>query len=208
MEPLLLSKSRLNMFCQCPERYRLTYIEGIKPEKIPTAMLELEGSALHHIIENSLLYAKKIPNIAEVASNEFWDKINLADTNYLSKTKFELAKENILVEANSLLEKIGTLKTYQMETYFEHPLVNPLTGEIDKCLILRRYADIIDTPAKNVTRIIDLKTSGKSPSSTQADRSLDLTVYAYLMACKFGFHIKPKTSLLYLVRTKEKKSFG
>ena len=62
MEPLLLSKSRLNTYCLCPEKYRLTYVEKIVPEK--TAIPLIEGSALHHIVENCLVYGKTVPNMA------------------------------------------------------------------------------------------------------------------------------------------------
>ena len=60
-------------------------------------------------------------------------------------------------------------------------------------------------PKDDLTRIIDIKTTAKSPNLDQANRSMELTVYAYLLACKFGFHIEMPVSLLYLVRTKEPK---
>ena len=53
--------------------------------------------------------------------------------------------------------------------------------------------------------VIDIKSTEKSPSPEQANRAIELTVYACLMACTFGFHCEIPTSLLYLVRTKEPK---
>ena len=203
MEPLLLSKSRLNTYCQCPEKYRLTYVENIRCERTPVALVE--GSALHHIVENSLVYGKNIPDIAKVSSAEFWAGIVWETTEYPDANAYKKAQESILAEAREFLQKIGNLNTYQMETYFEHPLVNPMTEEIDETILLRGYADIIDSPAKDVTRIIDIKTSAKSPNMEQANQALELTVYAYLLACKFGFHIEMPVALLYLVRSKEKK---
>lgn len=203
MEPLLLSKSRLNTYCQCPEKFRLTYIEKILVEKTPVALIE--GSALHHIVENCLVYGKAVPNMAEEASKEFWSSVQLEATEYSSAEKLEAAERKILSEATRFLEMIGGLNTYQMETYFEHPLVHPATGEVDHSVILRGYADIIDAPAQDITRIIDIKTSAKSPHEEQANRALELTVYAYLMACTFGFQISIPVSFLYLVRTKELK---
>ena len=70
---------------------------------------------------------------------------------------------------------------------------------------MRGYADIIDQPEKDKIRVIDIKTSAKSPNLEQANRALELTVYAYLMGCKMGFHLEIPVSLLYLVRTKEPK---
>lgn len=203
MKPLLLSKSRLNAFCQCPEKYRLTYVEKIPRERTPVALVE--GSALHHIVENVLVYGRNIPDMAKVASAEFWASIVWENTEYPNADAYAAAQENILAEAAIFLDKIGVLNTYQMETYFEHPLVHPVTGEVDDSILLRGYADIIDAPAKGVTRIIDIKTSAKSPNAEQAHRAFELTVYAYLMACRFGFHLEVPVALLYLVRAKDKK---
>lgn len=203
MKPLYLSKSRLNTYCLCPEKFRLTYIENIKPEKTPTAMLE--GSAIHHIVENTLVYGKPITDMPELASKEYWDKVDLDTTEYKDAKAFADAQKKILGEAKCFLAQIGKLNTYQMETYFEHPLVNPVTGEVNEGIILRGYADIIDQPEKDIIRIIDIKTSAKSPNMEQANRALELTVYAYLMGCSMGFHVEVPVSLLYLVRTKEPK---
>lgn len=203
MEPLLLSKTRLNTYCLCPEKYRLTYVEKIVPEKKAKSLIE--GSALHHIVENCLVYGKAVPNMAEEASREYWTKIAVQETEYQDEQGFAQAQEKILGEARNFLEQIGSLNTWQMEAYFEHPLVDPLTGEVDESIILRGFADIIDQPKPEQTRIIDIKTSAKTPNPEQANRALELTVYAYLMACEFGFQIEAPVSLLYLVRSKEPK---
>jgi len=203
MEPLLLSKSRLNTYCQCPEKFRLTYIEKASRNKTPVAMVE--GSALHHIVENCLVYGKTVPNMAEVASQEFWEGVQLESTEYSDTADFQNAQQKILDEAIQFVDLVGDLNTHQMETYFEHPLKHPVTGAVDDSILLRGYADIIDSPATDVTRIIDIKTSAKSPHAEQANRAMELTVYAYLMACTFGFHIEIPVSLLYLIRSKEAK---
>lgn len=165
----------------------------------------IEGSAIHHIVENTLVYGRNISKMAEVASEEYWSKINIKDTEYVSQEALEKAKDKTLAESRAFLEKIGVLNTWQMETYFEHPLVNPLSGEVDDSILLRGYTDIIDSPEKDITRLIDIKTAAKSPNLNQADRALELTVYSYLMGCAYGFHIEMPVSLLYLVRSKEPK---
>lgn len=201
--PLLLSKTKLNTYCLCPEKYRLTYVENIRPEKTPTALIE--GSALHHIVENCLVYGKAISDMPEAASSEYWQEIQLEQTEYQDEKAMKSAQEKILREARCFLAKIGCLNTYQMETYFEHPLVNPVTGEVNDSIMLRGYADLIEQPERDRIRIIDIKTSAKSPNLEQANRALELTVYAYLMGCNMGFHLEVPVSLLYLVRTKEPK---
>ena len=202
MEPLYLSKSRLACFCTCPQKYKLTYIDKIVPEKTPTNMVE--GSAIHHIVEQAIVY-KAVPNMADVAAQEFWNKIELSSVAYESQEDFTAAQEKVLSESKRFLELIGDLNTYQLETYMEHPLVNPENGEVDESIVIRGFADLIDKPAPKTTRIIDLKTSAKSPSQDQANKSIDLDVYSYLMACQFGFECEIPVSLLYLVRAKEPK---
>ena len=165
MELLLLSKSRLNTYCLCPEKYRLTYVEKIVPDK--TAIPLIEGSALHHIVENCLVYGKVVPNMAEEASREYWAKIAIQETEYPDAEDFAHAQEKILDEARNFLEKIGPLNTWQMEAYFEHPLVDPLTGDVDESILLRGFADIIDQPEPELTRIIDIKTSARTPNPEQ-----------------------------------------
>ena len=203
MEPLLLSKSRINTYCLCPEKYRLTYVENILMDKTPVSMIE--GSAIHHIVENSLVYGKNITNMAELASMEFWSGIKLSDTEYATEEDMEKAKVKTLAESKVFLAKIGQLDTWQMETWHEHPLVNPVTGVMDENIIIRGLSDILDHPKDNMTRVIDIKTSSKSPNMDQANRSMELTVYAYLLACQTRFDIEVPVSLLYLVRTKEPK---
>lgn len=203
MDTLYLSKSRLNTFAMCPEKFRLLYVEKLVPEKTPVAMVE--GSALHHIVENCLVYGKNVKNIAEAVSNEYWSGIDIQKTEYENEEKFVHAQSSILDEAKYFVSQIGELNTYQMETYFEKPLIHPLTGEIDDSIVLRGYADIIDAPEKDVIRVIDLKTSAKSPNSEQANRAFELSVYAYLVATTYGFHIEFPVSLLYLVRSKQPK---
>lgn len=203
METIYLSKTRLNTYCLCPEKYRLTSVEKILMEKTPVNMIE--GSAIHHIVENALVYGKHISQMAEAASEEYWSKINIQETEYPDEAALEKAKDKILAESKLFLEKIGPLNTWQMEKYFEHPLVNPVSSEVNESIIIKGYTDLIDSPQKDITRLIDIKTSAKSPSPNQAERAMELTVYSYLMGCVYGFHIEMPVSLLYLVRTKEPK---
>ena len=92
-----------------------------------------------------------------------------------------------------------------METYFEYPLFNPETGEVDENILLRGYMDLIDCTDDGIYRVIDIKTSARTPFDWQADRSLELSTYAYLLASRFGWNSCVPVSYLYLVRTKNPK---
>lgn len=204
MEVLKLSKSRVGTFTLCPQKYRYLYVDKIIPEKTPTAMLE--GLALHHVVENTLVYGDKISDITEASSSEFWKDVHLSNTEYQDHEELQKAQEGILEEAKGFLAQIGSFSPVEMETYFEFPLSNPETGEVHEDILLRGYMDLIDLTDDSKFRIIDIKTTSKSPFNWQGDRSLELSIYAYLLARRFecwDSHIP--VAYLYLVRTKHPK---
>ena len=134
MPTLKLSKSKIGTFTLCPQKYQYTYIDKIIPEKTPKTMLE--GSALHHVIENTIVYGDKIAEISRVASDEFWKDIELTGTEYESPEAMKNAQDSILKEAETFLTQIDPLNPVDMETYFEYPLFNPETGEVHEKRVL------------------------------------------------------------------------
>lgn len=202
MQTIFLSKTRLNTYAICPQKYKYTYVDNIV-HKTPVALIE--GSALHHIVENCLVYGKVIPNLVEDVAAEYWQSVNLDDTEYADEIALEEAKNKILAEAKAFMPLIGEVNSHQMETFMEQNLVNPETGEIHEDILIRGYADLIDSPKKDMLRIIDIKTTAKTPSAENANRALELSVYAYLAACNYGFHCEFPVAFLYLVRTKTPK---
>ena len=203
MTTLRLSKSKIGTFTLCPQKYQYTYVDKIIPEKTPKAMLE--GSALHHVIENTIVYGDKIAEISRVASDEFWKDIELTGTEYESPEVMKNAQDSVLKEAETFLTQIDPLNPVDMETYFEYPLFNPETGEVHENILLRGYMDLIDCTDDGIYRVIDIKTSARTPFDWQADRSLELSTYAYLLASRFGWNSCIPVSYLYLVRTKNPK---
>ena len=167
MTTLRLSKSKIGTFTLCPQKYQYTYVDKIIPEKTPKAMLE--GSALHHVIENTIVYGDKIAEISRVASDEFWKDIELTGTEYESPEAMKKAQDSVLKEAETFLTQIDPLNPVDMETYFEYPLFNPETGEVHENILLRGYMDLIDCTDDGIYRVIDIKTSARTPFDWQAD---------------------------------------
>ena len=155
MTTLRLSKSKIGTFTLCPQKYQYTYVDKIIPEKTPKAMLE--GSALHHVIENTIVYGDKIAEISRVASDEFWKDIELTGTEYESPEAMKKAQDSVLKEAETFLSQIDPLNPVDMETYFEYPLFNPETGEVHENILLRGYMDLIDCTDDGIYRVIDIK---------------------------------------------------
>ena len=191
-----LSKSRIACYTQCPMKYRLRYLDDIT---VPATPAMIEGSALHAIVEAGL----RAEDISR-ASNDYWSTLSLFDTAYANDQSMEEAKVKVLGEARRFLELIGPLNVYDVETYMEGHLTNPVTGEVDFGIVLHGYADLLIADDTG-TRVVDIKTSARTPSVSAADRSIDLDVYGALFTQTFG-HNDVDADLLYLVRTREPKT--
>lgn len=68
-----------------------------------------------------------------------------------------------------------------MELGIQVPLTDPFTGEVFAGIALRGLIDLVDRTELGL-RVIDLKTMARSPSMPMAHMSLELALYAFLMA--------------------------
>lgn len=199
---LTLSKSKLNAYIQCPEKYRLAYELEIRPLKSDPALVE--GSCLHHLVESALLYQRhlELESILNLASERFWESAPIETCDYLTIENYHLAQKQCLEEARQFLTQIGELDCLSMEHHIAVPLTDPITMEQVSDINLQGYVDLIDVVA-NRERIIDIKTAGRKPKDGMSAIALELTLYAYL-------HTYPKfadcpVAYLNLIRTKEPK---
>jgi len=70
------SKSKLNTFLACSEKYRLHYELGIRSPKTSNSLVE--GSCIHHLIETGIVYRDHIEDVLDIVRGEFWTKTALA----------------------------------------------------------------------------------------------------------------------------------
>ena len=201
---LKLSKSKLNTFIQCPERYRLLYSLRMRPLKSAPALIE--GQALHHLVEYGLMYRDQVEDVLQVASHGFWEDMPFEACPYETEGEYHAVQARCLAEVESFLDQIGHLDIIHVEHEIDIPLTDPLTGEVSDHIHTRGFIDLVDR-SENRPRIIDIKTVGKSPGASNADMALELTLYAYLMAHPdfFAMEEPMPVAFLYLVRTKKPK---
>lgn len=200
---MILSKSRLNTFIQCPEKYRLHYELGLRPVKESPPLVE--GSALHHLVETALVNqaACDPSELLEYASGEFWTEHPFEQCDYPDRASHEEAQVRCIAEAKAFLNAIGPLDAQRSEYHLEVPVIDPLTGEAIPDVSLQGYMDLLDVVDDRL-RVIDIKTTARKPMDRMADLALELTLYAYLLAYPNLGEAQP-VAMLYLVRTKEPK---
>jgi len=199
---LTLSKSKLNSYIQCPEKYRLSYDLEIRPLKSDPALVE--GSCLHHLVESALVYGKhlELDSILNLASERYWESAPIEACDYLTVENYYLAQKQCFNEARQFLTLIGDLEALSMEQHIAVPLTDPITMEQVPEINLQGYVDLIDVVG-DCQRIIDIKTSNRKPNKGMSAISLELTMYAYLNSYpKFA---DSPVAYLNLIRTKEPK---
>lgn len=203
-----LHVSGLEMLSKCGEQFRRRYIEK---EKRPPGIAAIVGTSTHRSIEKnlkskmekgSLLSLEEIKDTARDALENNWvsgvalndDEIKIG----IKKCKAEAIDKAIRLSALHAEKKAPEIKPTHLERKWVIEIPNypfDLVGQID-------------IQEGGVT-IRDTKTSGKTPTKTVADESLQLTAYALAVKIIDG-KAPEKVQLDYLIDTKEPSalSFG
>lgn len=196
---MLLSKSRLAAFTQCPEKYRLGYLLGLRPLKDKPALVE--GRCLHELVEVGLTRTGDLDAILAEASQDFWKATPLESLAYKDAAEYQATQVRCLAEAKLFLEQIGELEVLAAEIHLEQPAVDLESGAELPDLRLHGFVDLVVRDPDGEVRIVDIKTTSRKPQDLSG-LSLDLSVYTYLHGYPGVFNgaVYP-ASLLYLVRT-------
>lgn len=163
------SPSRLSCYLDCGESFRLRYVEKVKT---PGSASMIVGSSVHAGIEAAL---------KQYRENQTWiGADDLAEFGAMTLTE-KAAEEGVAIEDSDKAQVDGTLRGLDLSqvrpTVIEwqfHVPMGPwgLTG----------YIDLID----EVDGVVDWKTSKKSKTEDEADKSAQLTVYAIAHQAQFG----------------------
>lgn len=198
-----LHQSALTTLSNCGVQYYRRYILG---EKIPPAVAMVVGSATHKSIEmnlaavirgDAMLPVEQVKDVARDELEGLWKSgISLSDEELKEGMKAVKGAAIDTAIALSALHRTD-LAPSLMPTAVERKFVLKLDGfPMD----LAGQIDIQEGAA----RIRDTKTAAKSPSQTEADDSLQLTMYG--LAAKVIDGIPPaEFALDALVKTKEPK---
>jgi hypothetical protein len=179
-----LSPTQLDMFTKCPEQYRRRYIEG---EKIPPGIAQMKGSALHRGAEFNM--RQKIESHVDLPAGDITE---MAVTTFEAATHGEylLLPEERAMGADTTIARAKDSVAAMTEVHARQqaPEYQPVLVEEKVRIALpgpRDLLGIIDL-ADEQDRVIDFKTASKSKSQSEADTSVQLTVYAAAFTARRG----------------------
>jgi len=174
-----LSYSQINVYLTCSLRYRFQYVEQIPPAF--TAASLVFGSAIHEAV--AAFYQSRLEG-DELRTDQMVDVYR--DTwRKAEKVRFFNGdnEEKLTQKAEELINVFHTavdpsVQVVGVEEFFELPLggLPPFQG----------YLDLIEQSPEGRVTIVDLKTSSKKLSESNAHANLQLTAYA-LGAETLGF---------------------
>lgn len=178
------SHSKLSCFEQCPFKYKLKYIDKIKPEIEPIIEIYL-GKSVHDSLEwvYKQVQKQKIPTAEELIE-------------YYSKTWQETYKPEFVITDKNLTQKdyfnkgVGFLLNY----YIQHKPFDDNTLETEKKISFKlkdnQILGFIDRLAYDEKKkeyvIHDYKTSGSLPSREKIDNDRQLSLYSLAIQELFG----------------------
>lgn len=198
---ITFSKSKLNTYLACPEKYRLGYELGIRsPRSSPTLV---EGSAIHHLVQSGLVNGM-IEDVLLHASITFWNEHPFENCGYETEEEYFAAQAKCLNQSESFLEQLGPLQVRHVEHRCGSPLIHPITLAAHPGIALTGFIDLVITDHQGQSWVLDLKTVARSPREGMARVALELSLYAYLFSLPFtpGEFMSMPVALVYLIRTK------
>jgi putative RecB family exonuclease len=191
-----ISVSQINMYLRCPAQYMFKYIYRIKT---PARSFLTKGKAIHKGIEHNFRQKKetcqdtKLAEVLEITAAEF-DDLRI-DTQWDEEEDPDQIREETIALAAMYHSQIAP--SIQPDL-IEQRITIPLDDELGWDLL-----GIIDLGDQEGF-IHDTKTSKKSPTAGEADKSLQLTAY-YLLYRAFTGREPAGCKLDYLVQTKNPK---
>lgn len=193
-----LSHSSVSVYKECGHKYRLQYIDRVRPKSTASALVF--GSAIDKTIENAF---KNFPNCNEIDSKRFfvkefqttkindnivdtmtidlikWSKVDLdedlADNAFMSMS----IKGALIIESfyKNFLPKVEKVISVQEEISLVNSNNDAITGFCDLVVKLKDY----DKPI-----ILDIKTSGKSYRPGVVQLSEQLALYKHSLSEKYN----------------------
>lgn len=173
-----LSASRLQTWLQCPQKFKLHYIDKVPWEFKPVALVF--GTAFHAALEHYYLGLKdgNIHPVVELIDvfNKHWKK----DTENVNLDTDD--PESVASQAEPLLETfhqdVVPGNIIDVEWDFRVPIINDTTGEILDVDLVGRV-DLIEADNTGVPVIVDHKTLSRRPTEKDYDHNIQLMAYSY-----------------------------
>lgn len=183
----IYSHSRISSFEQCPQKYKLKYIDKIKPEIEETIESHL-GSAVHETLEwiyNSVKEnQEKIPNLDDIINYyiEVWQK-GMSENILIVKKQF--------TPKDYLNKGIQFLADYFQENYpFKDGTIEcekSITIKLDENTYMRGFIDrLVYNIEEGYYEIHDYKTANTLPTQGKMDEDKQLALYSIAIKEMYG----------------------
>lgn len=197
-----MSPSQLDMYCRCPEAYRRRYMEK---EIIPPGMAILKGKSFHGGAELNM--RQKIESHRDLPVKEIVEAA-VADFDAQTHGEFALTEEERSRGSATVVGEAKDDLASMVEAHakLQAPEYQPVLVEEKVRILLPNgthdLLGIIDL-ADDKNRVVDFKTAGRKKSQSDADGSVQLTVYAAAFRARMG-HAPDEVRLDTVVQTKTK----
>ena len=202
MSDLVLSKSRMKAFIQCPEKYRLGYVLEIQPLLASSGLLE--GILIHQLVELCLTKRKWNRKTLETEAVDCWAGYKWHETDYESHEAMKQAMATCIDQVQAFVKEIR-IRPEETEKHLLAPIVNLVTGEKLGEVVFQGFIDLVDRVDLK-PRAIDIKTLTRTPDENAEKLSVvELTGYAYLLAYPHFKRDCFPVAYLNLIRTKTPK---
>lgn len=169
-----LSVSQLEMFAKCPESWRRRYLEK---EIIPPRLAMLKGSAVHAGAEFNM--KQKIESGVDLPPDEIIDASVNAFEEKIKRDSYTLGDGESKANVSDYKELVVTLA--EAHAAEQAPNYQPVEVErkftIELPSISHDLVGVIDLVDDKGT-VVDFKTAGKSMPADEAEKSIQLGVYA------------------------------
>jgi len=179
-----LSHSQMMTFLRCPEAWRRRYVEG---HKVPPGIVAFIGSGVH--AADSMNFVQKIESHVDLKPSEFRDAA-VAELD----ARIEDEGVSLQEEDGSLESVVGKARDQTAALAFLH--ATQVAPDYQPAHVEREFR--IDLPKNSFDlvgfidleddkgRVVDFKTTGRRKQQAEADRSLQLSVYAAAHAVQTG----------------------
>lgn len=184
-ESVDVRQSHLNSFELCGEAYRRRYVEG---EAIPPGIAAHRGSGVHGAAQAN--HVQKIDSGRDLAKSNLIDIAVAAFESRRSRDGYRLTSEEMAVGVKPMLARTVDTVVALTGLYSDrvapdmHPVLveKKITARVSPEVTLSGTLDL----AGKDGRVRDLKTTGKTKPQSEADNSLQFSMYGLLYKAETG----------------------
>ena len=194
-----VSPSQLSMYFKCGEQYRRRYIEH---ERIPPGIAMHRGTGVHAGAQ--LNFRQKIASFVDAPTSEIVDAAVAAFDGAVTKDGVLLTREEESRGQKHVVAEARDTAARMARTFAEAiaPAYQPIEVEERVTIELPRAprdilgivdlvaVDAHDSPETGQRSVVDLKTGTKSRPQSDADDSMQLTVYSAAHHVRHGFPVR------------------